>query len=93
MKGKARPIYPPNNAPPTPPSEFPTTHSGPAQQDILQDEAIEDAFDRFSESDEDALMEQGQYILDVSAEDLPAAWARWADEKDVRLHISFTARK
>ena len=89
MKGKARPIYPPNNAPPTPPSEFPAIQSGPTQSAVVQHETIEDAFDRFSESDKDALMEQGQHILDVPAEDLPAAWARWADEKDVRPHISF----
>ena len=88
MKGRARPIYPPNNAPPTPPSEFPATESGLAQRTGVQNEAIEGASDRFSESDEDALMEQGQYILDVPAEDLPATWARWAREKDVRAHIS-----
>ena len=80
MKGKARPIYPPNNAPPTPPSELQGIETGPAQRVLVQSEASEDNFDKFSKPDADALLEQGQHILDLPAENVAAAWATWANE-------------
>ncbi len=86
MKGRVRPIYPPNNAPPTPPSEFPATDSGFGQRAAAHDEFMEDYFDDFSEKDENALLEVGQDILNISEENLAAAWTRWSNEEDVRLH-------
>lgn len=86
MKGRARPIYPPNNAPPTPPSEFPTIDDGLLQRDPGDGEVTADEFDGFSEEDEEALIEFGQEIMDIPKENLTAAWKRWAIEIVVRLH-------
>lgn len=79
MKGKAKPIYPPNKAPPTPPSET-LPQSAIDQRDGAGDEVI-----GFSTDDERALMELGQQILDLPPENVGDAWAKWAGEADVRL--------
>jgi hypothetical protein len=86
MKGRARPIYPPNNAPPTPPSELPAADPGFRQRAATHGEIMEDEFDEFSEEDEVALMEVGDDILNIREVDLRAAWTRWADAGHVRLH-------
>lgn len=92
MKGKARPIYPPNNAPPTPPHDLQTTEAGPVQGATVQSNAAEVEFDNFSQQDADALLEQGQNILDVPTGSVADAWAKWASEVDVRLYIPFHGR-
>ena len=86
MKGRARPIYPPHNAPPTPPLEVANVDTGLGQRDYVQLEMTQGEFDEFSEGDEEALMEVGQDIMDISQENLAAAWTRWANQVNVSLH-------
>ena len=92
MKGRARPIYPPNNAPPTPPSEIPAIENGLGTVLAADGEAIRDQLNEFSKEDEEILMEHAEEILSVPKERLTAAWTMWASEADVSENSIVSSR-
>lgn len=89
MKGRARPVYPPNNAPPTPPAE-PVTAKDQAKPPLLSDShgSDEDGFDSFSEEEAQDLMKNGESILAVGPEQTADAWQRWSQYHKVSLSLS-----
>ena len=92
MKGRARPIYPPNNAPPTPPSENPAIESGLGTTFAADGEAVRAQFNEFTKEDEEILIEHAEEILGVPKERLMAAWTMWATEADVGEYSMVSSR-
>ena len=88
MKHKPRPVYPPNNAPPTPPSEMAPTgdQNGRPERPAEQSDVNQADFDTFTEDEAQILMDYGQDIIGVLPEYISEAWAKWAADMDVRSY-------
>lgn len=79
MKGRPRPIYPPNNAPPTPPSEQPVIDA-PTRQTVQAVEVPElrrDEVNSYEDQDTEVLFENAEQLLAVPEEDLPMRFRKW----------------
>ena len=84
MKGRARPIYPPNNAPPTPPLELHTANEQPKTTYERPEAVSDEIFETFDDEDAEQLMAYGEDILAVAEETQDDAWTKWANESEVR---------
>ena len=84
--GGSRPYPLPHNAPPTPPSDVPTTIEPPRARQPVPDIG-EDGFKTFTEDDAELLLRLGDQIPPKNSD---AFWTAWALAYDVRVTISIT---
>lgn len=82
LKKTPGPAFVPTNAPPTPPSDQPTTED-PTQLQVKAQETQGNKL--FSEEDANTLLDMGEDILNIypHPENIEDAWEKWAQEHDV----------
>ena len=85
----------PHNAPPTPPFDVPQTTESSKNRAITSD-SVEGDHQSFSDDDAEALMSNGDDILDIHPDNITEAWASWTRKYDVsrsKAVITFSLRR
>ena len=80
MKGRPKPVYPANNAPPTPPADAQISGALAEAEQPASDQVTpaDEDFDSFTEDDAQELMDFGDNILGIDPEQVSLAWRQWA---------------
>ena len=92
LKGRPRPVYPPNNAPPTPPADAQTSTEPVEEQKLDLIMKIEENFDSFSESDAEELLKYGHDIVVLDSDSVESAWTEWARANKVSMLATINTR-
>ncbi|KAM0803527.1 hypothetical protein BDR22DRAFT_945213 [Usnea florida] len=81
LKDRAVPFTLPHNAPPTPPSDVPPTIDSSRNRATTSDTG-EDEYQSFSDDDAEALMINGDDILNIHPDNITEAWESWTRDQD-----------
>ncbi|CAD6584188.1 MAG: hypothetical protein ASARMPREDX12_001547 [Alectoria sarmentosa] len=87
LKGRAAPFALPHNAPPTPPFDVPATY-GSSKNPATTSDTADDDYQSFADDDAEALMVNGDDILNIHPENITEAWKSWTRDHDDDVHTA-----